>query len=84
MDKIYRARRKRARHIRANSSRVFRQRMGAFFTLVLIAGVLSVMAVALTTVLVYRSYASDFQSPQDQINSRFVGPSLAFDRNGDA
>ncbi len=82
MDKIYRARRKRARHIRANSSRVFRQRLGAFFTLVLIAGVLSVMAVALTGLLVYRSYASDLKSPQDEIDSRFVGPSTAFDRNG--
>ena len=82
MDKIYRARRKRARLVRTQSSRVFRQRMGAFFTLVLIAGVVSVMGVALTTVLVYRSYASDLQSPQEQINSQFVGPSLAFDRNG--
>jgi len=82
LDKIYRARRKRARLVRTQSSRVFRQRLGAFFTLVVIAGVLSVMAFALTTVLVYRSYASDFQSPQDEINSRFVGPSLAFDRNG--
>lgn len=82
MDKIYRARRKRARLVRTQSSRVFRQRLGALFTLVLMAGVLGVMAVALTTVLVYRSYATDVQSPQDQINSRFVGPSLAFDRNG--
>ncbi len=82
MEKLYRARRKRARVIRAKSSRVFRQRLGAVLTLVMFAGVLSVVAAGLTGLLVYRSYASDLKSPQDTINSKFVGPSLAFDRNG--
>jgi membrane peptidoglycan carboxypeptidase len=82
LDKIYRARRKRARLIRAQSSRVFRQRLGALFTLALVAGAIGIMSVFLTGFLVYRSYASDVKSPQDEIDSRFVGPSLAFDRNG--
>ena len=82
MEKIYRVRRKRARGIRAQSSRVFRQRLGAVLTLVMFAGVLGVMAAGLAGLLVYRSYASDLKSPQDTINSKFVGPSLAFDRNG--
>ncbi|MEO8458125.1 MAG: transglycosylase domain-containing protein [Chloroflexota bacterium] len=82
MDKIYRARRKRARHIRTQSGRVFRQRLGAIFTLVLFAGVLSIAGVIGASFLVYHSYASDLQNPQDEIDQRFVGPSFAFDRNG--
>jgi hypothetical protein len=61
---------------------VFRQRLGALFTLVMLAGVLTVMAVALSSFLVYRSYADDFRTPEDEINSQFVGPSIASDRNG--
>jgi membrane peptidoglycan carboxypeptidase len=82
LEKIYRVRRKRARGIRAQSSRVFRQRLGAVLTLIMFAGVLSVMGLGLAGFLVYRSYASGIESPQDTINSKFVGPSLAFDRNG--
>jgi membrane peptidoglycan carboxypeptidase len=46
------------------------------------AGVLGVMGLGLAGFLVYRSYASGLQSPQDTINSKFVGPSVAYDRNG--
>ncbi|HEY8765903.1 MAG TPA: transglycosylase domain-containing protein [Dehalococcoidia bacterium] len=82
MEKLYRARRKRARGVRAQSSRVFRQRLGAVLTLALFAGVLGAMGLSLAGFLVYRSYASGLQSPQDTINSKFVGPSVAYDRNG--
>ena len=61
---------------------MFRQWLVSVLTLALFAGVLGVVAAGLTGLLVYRSYASDLKSPQDTINSKFVGPSLAFDRNG--
>lgn len=51
-------------------------------TIFAFAAVLSIAAVGVTTFLVYRSYANDFQPPEQAINEQFVGPSTAFDRNG--
>ena len=82
MEKLYRARRKRARSVRAKRSRTFRQRLGAILLIVMFAGVLSVIGLGLASFLVYRSYANGLESPQDEINSKFVGPSTAYDRNG--
>jgi membrane peptidoglycan carboxypeptidase len=44
--------------------------------------ILSVLGVALMAFAVYQSYAHDLQSPQDAINADFIGPSIAYDRNG--
>jgi membrane peptidoglycan carboxypeptidase len=44
--------------------------------------VLGVIGVIITTFAVYQSYAHDLQNPQDAINSDFIGPGIAYDRNG--
>jgi membrane peptidoglycan carboxypeptidase len=46
------------------------------------AGILGILAVGVAGFVAYRSYADDLKSPQDQIDSQFVGPSIAYDRNG--
>lgn len=82
MEKIYRARRKRDRLVRAQRSRTFRSRLTAVATLMMFGAVLSVVAVVALSFAVYQSYANDLQSPQDAINADFIGPSIAYDRNG--
>lgn len=82
MDKIYRARRKRERLVRAQRGRTFRSRLTALLTLMMFAAVLSVIGVIVAGFAVYQSYARDLQSPQDAISANFVGPSIAYDRNG--
>ncbi len=44
--------------------------------------VLGVIGVAAMAFAVYQSYAHDLQNPQDAINSEFIGPGIAYDRNG--
>ena len=51
-------------------------------TLAMFAAVLGVIGVGVFTFAVYQSYAHDLQSPQDAINAKFIGPSIAYDRNG--
>ena len=82
MDKIYRARRKRTRQRHAQSSRTFRSRLGALFTLALFVGVIGAVSFGVASFLVYRSYADDLKPPQEVISSQSVGQSIAYDRNG--
>jgi membrane peptidoglycan carboxypeptidase len=82
MDKIYRARRRRARQLSALRGRTFRQRMMALATVMMFAGVLAVAAVGVVSVMIYRSYANDLVHPEQAIASQSVGQSIAYDRNG--
>ena len=82
MDNIYRARRKRARDLRVRRGRIFRSRLSAILTVLLFASILGLAAAGVTTFAVYRGYAHGLKSPQDEITSTFVGPSIAYDRNG--
>ncbi|HUF54452.1 MAG TPA: transglycosylase domain-containing protein [Dehalococcoidia bacterium] len=82
MDKIYRARRKRARRTVADRRNLFRSRLTSLLTLALFASVLAVFAVFLTSFLVYRSYANDLRPPQEVIDENTIGSSIVYDRNG--
>jgi membrane peptidoglycan carboxypeptidase len=68
--------------VRAQRGRTFRSRLTALLTLAMFAAVLGVIVVIVTSFAVYQSYARDLQSPQDAITAKFVGPSIAYDRNG--
>jgi membrane peptidoglycan carboxypeptidase len=82
LEKIYRARRKRARRAIAERRNTFRSRLTSFFTLILFAGVLGIVAVGITSFLVYRGYANDLKPPQEVIDQNTIGTSLVYDRNG--
>lgn len=82
MDRIYRTRRKRERQSRARRGQIFRSRLTALLTVLMFGTILGVLAVIVTSFVVYRSYAHDLQAPQEAITSKFVGPSIAYDRNG--
>ncbi|HVP05467.1 MAG TPA: transglycosylase domain-containing protein [Dehalococcoidia bacterium] len=82
MEKIYRTRRKRDRQTRARRGQIFRSRLTALLTVLLFGTVLGIVGVVVASFAVYRSYAHDLQAPQDAITSKFVGPSIAYDRNG--
>jgi len=82
LEKIYRVRRKRARQLTARRDRTFRSRLTSILTLMLFAFVLVLFAGAVTSYLVYQSYADDLRPPQEVIDAKRIGSSIVYDRNG--
>jgi membrane peptidoglycan carboxypeptidase len=82
LDKVYRARRRRARQTKAQRGRTFRNRLMALGTLLLFAVTLGAMGAAASGLVVYRSYAADIKPPEEVISEVSIGQSIAYDRNG--
>jgi membrane peptidoglycan carboxypeptidase len=79
---IYRYRRKRMRLAKARSGSVQRARIQGVLTLIGVAGLLALFAVAGVSFLIYRGYAHGLKAPQQAIAEASVGGSLAYDRSG--
>jgi len=82
LENIYRFRRKRVRQARSHRSLTVRTRLRGFFTLAILASILSMIGGAVFVVLVYRSYARDLKPPEQAIAETSIGTSLAYDRSG--
>ena len=83
MSSVYRFRRNRAKRALAQRGRTVRSRWHALLTLFLFGAVFSLIALGVTGVVLYETYASGLKPPEQAIAEASIGTSIAYDRNGE-